>query len=132
MERIRQAQHSASRSVHYAGDDETDKIVVGRLQASPKVRRTLRSNWRNGGGSALFEPRIPVVDRGCLSVHSLLMLKAAGDCCADQGMLQAAQGVMGDIGSDTTFRPMIADLRRPRIDQRHRRCDAAGPHPGVG
>ncbi len=38
------------------------------------------------------------------------MLKAAGDCCADQGMLQAAQGVMGDIGSDTTFRPMIADL----------------------
>ena len=37
MERIRQAQHSASRSVHYDGVDETDKIVaLGGFRPLPK------------------------------------------------------------------------------------------------
>ena len=55
---------------------------------------------------------MPVVDRGGLLVHSLLMLNAGGDCCTDLGMLQAAAGVLGDVGSDTTFRRMIADLAK--------------------
>jgi hypothetical protein len=55
---------------------------------------------------------MPVVDRGGLLVHSLLMLNAGGDCCTDLGMLQAAGGVLGDVGSDTTFRRMIADIAK--------------------
>ena len=57
-------------------------------------------------------PGTPVVDRVGLLAHSLLMLSAGGDCCTDLGMLQAAEGVLDDVGSDTTFRRIIADLAK--------------------
>jgi hypothetical protein len=75
---------------------------------------------------------MPVVDRGGLLVHSLLMLNAGGDCCTDLGMLQAAEGVLGDVGSDTTFRRMIADFAKTPGSTSGRRRDARGPHQGVG
>jgi hypothetical protein len=37
------------------------------------------------------------------------MLNAGRDCCTDLRILQAAEGVLGDVYSDTTFRRMIAE-----------------------
>ena len=111
MERICQVQHSASESVRYDGDDETDKIVaLGGL--GPVAEYADRLGLTGGFADAVpyRGPGIPVVDRGGLLVHSLLMLNAGGDCCTDLGMLQAAEGVLGDVGSDTTFRRMVADF----------------------
>ena len=131
MERIRQVQHSASRSVRYDGADETDKVVaLGGLGPLAEYADCLGLTSGMATAVPYSGPGIPVVDRGGLLVHSLLMLNAGGDCCTDLGMLQAAGGVLGDVGSDTTFRRMIADLAKTppgfdtRIDRRHRRGDA--------
>ena len=113
MERIRQVQHSASRSVRYDGADETDKVVaLGGLGPLAEYADCLGLTSGMATAVPYSGPGIPVVDRGGLLVHSLLMLNAGGDCCTDLGMLQAAGGVLGDVGSDTTFRRMIADLAK--------------------
>ena len=113
MERIRQVQSSASVSVRYDGVDETDKIVaLGGL--GPLAEYADRLGLTDGFASAVpyRGAGMPVVDRGGLLVHSLLMLNAGGDCCTDLGMLQAAGGVLGDVGSETTFRRMITDISK--------------------
>ena len=100
MERIRQVQHSASEPVRYDGDDETDKIVaLGGL--GPFAEYTDRLGLTGGFAGAVpyRGAGMPVVDRGGLLVHSLLMLNVGGDCCTDLGMLQAAGGVLGSVGS---------------------------------
>ena len=111
MGRICQVQHSASESVRYDGEVETDKIVA-LAGLGPVAEYADRLGLTGGFAGAVpySGPGIPVVDRGGLLVHSLLMLNAGGDCCTDLGMLQAAGGVLGDVGSDTTFRRMVADL----------------------
>ena len=111
MGRICQVQHSASESVRYDGEVETDKIVA-LAGLGPVAGYADRLGLTGGFAGAVpySGPGIPVVDRGGLLVHSLLMLNAGGDCCTDLGMLQAAGGVLGDVGSDTTFRRMVADL----------------------
>ena len=94
MERIRQVQSSASASVRYDGVDETDKIVaLGGL--GPLAEYADRLGLTDGFASAVpyRGAAMPVVDRGGLLVHSLLMLNAGGDCCTDLGMLQAAGGL---------------------------------------
>jgi hypothetical protein len=55
-------------------------------------------------------PGIAVVDRGGLLVHSLALLNVGADCCTDLSMLQAAEGVLGSVGSDATFWRMVADF----------------------
>ena len=113
MERIRQVQHSASRSVRYDGVDETDKIVaLGGLGPLAEYADRLGLTGGFAGVVPYRGAAMPVVDRGGLLVHSLLMLNAGGDCCTDLGMLQAAGGVLGDVGSETTFRRMIADFAK--------------------
>ena len=113
MERTRQVQCSASEPVRYDGDDETDKIVA-LAGLGPLAEYTDRLGVTGGFAGAVpyLGPGIPVVDRGGLLVHGLLMLNAGGDCCTDLAMVQAAEGVLGDVGSDTTFRRMIADFAK--------------------
>ncbi len=99
MERTCQVQHSASRSVRYDGGDETDKIVaLGGLGPLSEYADRLGLTDGIAATVSYSGPGMPVVDRGGLLVHSLLMLNAGGDCCTDLGMLQAAEGVLGDIG----------------------------------
>ena len=113
MERIGQVQHSASHTVRYDGDEETDKIVA-LAGLGPLAGYADRLGLTDGFADAVpyLGPGVPVVDRGGLLVHTLLMLNAGGDCCTDLGMLQAADGVLGDVGSDTTFRRMVNDFTK--------------------
>ncbi len=60
-------------------------------------------------------------------------MNVGGDCCINLAMLQAAEGALGDVGSDSTFRWMIADFATtPASTRPCRRCDPVGPHEGVG
>ncbi|MEI2701820.1 MAG: hypothetical protein V9E83_05380 [Baekduia sp.] len=97
--------------MRYDGDEETDKIValagLGPL-AGYADRLGLTAGF--AGSVPYLGPGVPVVHRGGLLVHSLLMLNVGGDCCTDLNMLHAAEGVLGDVGSDTTFRRMVADF----------------------
>ena len=113
LERIRQVQSSASLSVRYDGDEETDKIVaLAGLGPLAGYADRLGLTVGFAGAVPYLGPGVPVVDRGGLLVHSLLMLNVGGDCCTDLSMLHAAEGVLGDVGSDTTFRRMVADFTK--------------------
>ena len=72
MERIRQVQHSASQSVRYDGDDESDKIVaLGGLGPLAEYADPLGLTCGFAGAVPYSGPGILVVDRGGLLVHSL-------------------------------------------------------------
>mgnify|MGYP003488934779 CR=1 FL=1 len=87
--------HSASESVRYDRDDEPDKIIaLGGF--GPLVEYADRLSLTDGKSAAVPDsgPGIPVINRGGLLVHSLLMLNVGGDCCTDLGMLDAAEGAL--------------------------------------